>query len=77
MKTYSYVRMLVDGNETKKLDVFHEGNAFHVYEHDENVFTGSWIGTIEYINAWKANAEPLVEHLKSIGCTVEFDQTIK
>jgi len=77
MRSYSYAKMIVDGKATKELEIFREVNTFHVYEHDINVFTGSFFGTIDFIEEWKAKAEPLKNFLEASGHKVTFEQTIK
>ena len=76
MRTYSYVRMLVDGVETSSLEIYREHNTFFVYEYDENVFRGSYINVIEYIDRWKRMKDGIIEMLESVGKRVKFEQTI-
>lgn len=77
MRTYSYIKMIVDGKPTSELEVFKEGNTFSVFEYDENVFTGSYSKVIAFIDGWKKKHNELVKYLESIGSTVGYEQTIK
>ena len=71
-KTYKKVAMMVDGSETAKLDCFKESNTFSIFEHDANVFAGTWGGYNEYIENWLTKWSPLAEMLKKSGHKVEF-----
>lgn len=76
MKSYSYAQMLVNGKETAKLDIYREHNTFSVFEHDMNVFSGSWGETVSFIDAWKAKWGNLAKCLEETGAEVKFEQTI-
>lgn len=76
MRTYVYAKMVVNGKDTSKLDIYQIYNDFHVYEHDENIFTGGWLSTVKFIEDWKEKQSDLVEKLKSFGMEVHFEQNI-
>ncbi len=76
MRTYSYVRMVVDGRPTQELEIFREGNTFSVFEFDANVFTGSHSKVEEFIEGWKRKHNELVKFLEATGSTVNYEQTI-
>lgn len=77
MRTHSYCRMIVDGRATAELEVFRENNAFHVFEHDENVFSGGYTGALEFIKAWMAKWQDMMELLKESGHAATWEQTIR
>ena len=77
MRSYSYVAMKVDGNETAKLDIFSEHNIFHIYEHDINVFSGGYTGTIKFIEDWKIKINDIKMFLEAQNHDVVFEATIK
>lgn len=60
MKGYSKVAMLVNGNETACLEIFNEHNTFRVFEHDVNVFSGSYSGAVAFIEKWQTNKNALL-----------------
>lgn len=64
MKTYYEVKMVVDGIETAKLEIWREHNLFYIYEYDENVLTGSWGMMDRYVKEWVAKYEPLAAYLR-------------
>lgn len=77
MRTYSYVKMIVDGNETVKLDIWSRGNIFSVFERGSNVFEGSFSKTVAFIEDWKRGYDEIKGFLESAGHRVSFEQTIK
>ena len=77
MRTYSYVKMLVDGKETATLDIIRIGNTFSVYEYDVVVFVGSHGQVVDYINKWIDAKEDIRNYLETAGHTVDFIQLIK
>ena len=77
MRTYSYVKMVVDGKATSELDVYRQHNTFEIYEHDINVFSGSYSGAIQYIEGWKEKAQELRNLLEAAGHFVTYEQTIR
>ena len=77
MRSYSYCRMIVDGNETASLDIYREHNTFSIYEHDENVFSGGYTGTMAYIEAWKKKWHNVKEYLEAGGHVTAWKQTIR
>ena len=72
MRTYRAVKMLVDGKETSTLDIYREHNTFHIFEYDENVFCGGYLGVVDYIETWKEKKQPLKDFLEASGHAVEF-----
>lgn len=76
MRTYAYASMVVDGNETAKLEIIREHNIFRIYEHDENVFEGSYTGATKYIEDWKARKQEIRTFLEQLGHFVTFEQSI-
>lgn len=77
MRSYSYVKMIVDGKSTSDLEIFKENNMFSVYEYGENVLTGSYLNVIAFIDEWKKKHNELVKYLEATGSTVSYEQTIK
>lgn len=77
MKSYSFVKMFVDGKETATLDIYKEHNVFHVFEYDENVYDGDYTGVMIFIDNWKQKHQPLVDYIKSKGEEVHYEQSIK
>lgn len=77
MRSYSYVKMLVDGKETATLDIIRIGNTFSVYEYDATVFVGSHCQVVDFINKWIDAKSDMREYLETAGHTVEFIQLIK
>lgn len=76
MRTYTSAVMKVDGNETAKLDIFREHNTFSIYEHDMNVFSGSYTGAKNFIEDWKMKLNDIKMFLEESNHTVEFESTI-
>lgn len=74
MRTYSFVKLMVDGKQTTALEIYGQHNVFHIYHLDENVFTGSWIRAKDFVDAWKRNLEDLVNFLKANGHEVKFEE---
>ena len=77
MRTYSYVKMIVDGKETAKLDIYAEHNVFQIFDNSGNVFSGSHHGAMEYIESWKMRLNDIRTYLETAGKFVSFEQTIK
>lgn len=77
MRSYSYVKMMVDGKETSSLDIYREWNTFTIYEYDECVFRGSYGEAIQFIENWKSNKSQIQKFLETSGHSVRYEQTIK
>ena len=77
MRSYSYVKMVVDGNTTSSLDIYREHNIFSVFEYDMNVFSGSYTGTMQFIENWKEKKQPLRTFLEEAGHFVTYEQSIR
>lgn len=80
MWSYCYVKVMTDNDERGLLDIWRECNTFHVYEYGNNVFTGSYCKTIEFINNWKDRKNTLIEGLRNLGMNIgpaRFEQTIR
>ena len=72
MKSYSRVSMFVNGKETAFLEIFKEHNIFQAFEHDSNVFSGSYSGVVAFIEKWQANKKDLVAFMENAGMNVEY-----
>ncbi len=77
MRSYSYVRMIVNGKVTEELDIYKEHNVFDIYHYDDNVFSGSYTGAIRYVNEWKNKYTVLKDLLEASGLNVKFEQSIR
>lgn len=77
MKTYSNVKMVVDGKDTAELEIWREHNIFRIFEYGDNVFAGGYTNAIEYIEDWKQKKRELRDFLEATGHAVTFEQTIR
>lgn len=73
MRTYSAIKMIVNGNATAHLDIWHEHNTFHVFEDGSNVFEGGWSATKEFTDSWIQKYEPLADTFRKAGMQVDFE----
>lgn len=77
MRSYSYVKMMVDGKETSSLDIYRECNTFTIYEYNECVFRGSYGEAIQFIENWKEKKQPLRTFLEEAGHFITYEQSIR
>ena len=78
MRTYSYVKELINGKEAETIDIYREHNVFLAYLNDENIYSGSRSGLMEVIEGWKKAEIMRAEAFRNLGYKfdVEFRQTI-